>query len=189
MAIVNLEFPVWVQNKKSGYSLRPLFIKDPCCENRRFQKALHQMQREVQKEFRGFKVDRENVDKLLWYMFHPELKFEKMELTFKSGARTVSGIFTVVWFELANERIVCLPAFDGFVGMWQSRLEAILDYLTGRLKRYSNHADSLYVDNMVALLHVGKSAQNDMTLSDVFKPYLAKRKRVSLRNNLPAGWV
>ncbi len=65
------------------------------------------------------------------------------------------------------------------VGMWQKRFEAILNHV---LKRRSLHpkvkdrcTDKLLVDNAVALLRIGRSAQNDMCLADVLKPYLEKR--------------
>ncbi len=60
------------------------------------------------------------------------------------------------------------------VGMWQKRLEAILQHLIKRLK--SNNTDKILIDNVVAMLRIGKSSQNSMTLSDVLKPYLEKRQ-------------
>jgi ATP-dependent Clp protease ATP-binding subunit ClpC len=59
------------------------------------------------------------------------------------------------------------------VGMWQKRFEAILQHL---MKRLSGTTDKILIDNVVAMLRIGKSAQNSMTLSDVLKPYLEKRQ-------------
>lgn len=64
------------------------------------------------------------------------------------------------------------------VGMWQKRFEAILGYVRDRLKEFTktkNQTDKILFDNPVALLRIGKSSQNSMTLSDVLKPYLENR--------------
>ncbi|MCH2043687.1 MAG: AAA family ATPase [Saprospiraceae bacterium] len=72
------------------------------------------------------------------------------------------------------------------VGMWQKRFEAILHHLRNRLK--SSHSDKLMIDNVVALLRIGKSAQNSMTLSDVLKPYLEKRQLQIILVATPEEW-
>ncbi|BDS12439.1 AAA family ATPase [Aureispira anguillae] len=59
------------------------------------------------------------------------------------------------------------------VGMWQKRFEAILQHLKNRQK--GGETDKILISNVVAMLRIGKSSQNSMTLSDVLKPYLEKR--------------
>ena len=61
------------------------------------------------------------------------------------------------------------------VGMWQKRFEAIIQHL---MKPAGKGATShiLIVDNPVALLRIGTSANNHLTLSDVLKPYLEQRR-------------
>ena len=64
------------------------------------------------------------------------------------------------------------------IGWWQKRFEAILQYLLERGQKHpvkSGLTDKILIDNPIALLRIGKSSQNDMTLSDVLKPYLEKR--------------
>lgn len=58
------------------------------------------------------------------------------------------------------------------VGMWQKRFESILQHIKDRQK---GSTDKILIDNVVAMLRIGKSSQNSMTLSDVLKPYLEKR--------------
>lgn len=73
------------------------------------------------------------------------------------------------------------------VGMWQKRFEAIIEYL----KNPSNnpkYSDKLMIDNPVALLRIGRSAQNHMTLSDVLKPYLEKRELQLILIASPEEW-
>ena len=60
------------------------------------------------------------------------------------------------------------------VGMWQKRFESVLQHIQSRIK--GEAADKILIDNVVAMLRIGKSSQNSMTLSDVLKPYLEKRK-------------
>lgn len=67
------------------------------------------------------------------------------------------------------------------VGMWQKRFETILRHVENRRKGIDNFSfdgktDKILIDNPIALLRIGRSSQNDMTLSDVLKPYLEKRK-------------
>ena len=61
------------------------------------------------------------------------------------------------------------------VGMWQKRFEAILKYAR-KPSENSDLSDKLLIDNAVALIRIGKSASNSMTLADVLKPYLEKRQ-------------
>jgi ATP-dependent Clp protease ATP-binding subunit ClpC len=71
------------------------------------------------------------------------------------------------------------------VGMWQKRFESILHHLKNRQKTTS---DQLLIDNVVAMLRIGKSAQNSMTLSDVLKPYLEKRQLQVVLIATPEEW-
>lgn len=61
------------------------------------------------------------------------------------------------------------------VGKWQKRMEAILGFVKNPYGA-NKGADIILVDNAVAMLHIGKSAQNNMTVNDVLKPYLEKRQ-------------
>ena len=61
------------------------------------------------------------------------------------------------------------------VGWWQKRFEAIIKHVRDRIKETTKKegiADKILIDNPVAMLRIGKSSQNSMTLSDVIKPYL-----------------
>lgn len=71
------------------------------------------------------------------------------------------------------------------VGMWQKRFESILQHLK---KRQKTKSDQLLIDNVVAMLRIGKSSQNSMTLSDVLKPYLEKRQLQVILIATPEEW-
>lgn len=79
------------------------------------------------------------------------------------------------------------------VGMWQKRFETILKHIEKRRQkidnfRYDGKTDKILIDNPIALLRIGKSSQNDMTLSDVLKPYLEKRKIQIVLIATPEEW-
>ena len=60
------------------------------------------------------------------------------------------------------------------VGMWQKRLESILSFLKNP---YNENKGShiMLIDNPVAMLRVGQSGSNSMSVNDVLKPYMEKR--------------
>jgi ATP-dependent Clp protease ATP-binding subunit ClpC len=72
------------------------------------------------------------------------------------------------------------------VGMWQKRFEAIIRY--ARKDGEVSRADKLLFDNPIALLRIGKSAKNNMTLSDVLRSYLEKRQLQVLIIASPQEW-
>ena len=74
------------------------------------------------------------------------------------------------------------------VGMWQRRMEAIISYVMQPHHNYKKRRDKLYFDNLIALFRIGKSAQNNMTLSDVLKPYLQDRQVQVIIEATPGQW-
>ncbi len=76
------------------------------------------------------------------------------------------------------------------VGQWERRWETILDHLHSRLRKTVaiKRPDILYVDNPVALFHVGKCAQTNLTLAHLLRPYLANRKLSCLLEATPQQW-
>ena len=372
MSYITINFPVLVQqieiDGNPTYNLRPLFLHHPSAQHRRFERALTQLQKEVRRNFRGFTIERETVDELLWFLFNPRVKFNTFNMSFVSGKQYVSGHFTVIYFVLKEKCFVFLPAFDNYfflatpdkkgkfavrkeaetiiqgilrkekkdygqkidlnekmstkgefvtslkfslqvnnskfpfeansmdgffarlsgnfsfdgsvevekvgynvndlypselkrayyredlvsriedviyqaenspiilvgdngvgkrsivheavfryreknqetsyknleklwvidptrvisgmsiVGMWQKRFEAILKHVRERRKGSDGKTDKIMIDNVVAMLRIGKSAQNDMTLSDVMKPYLEKRQLQVILVATPQEW-
>ena len=73
------------------------------------------------------------------------------------------------------------------VGMWQKRMEAILGFLKNPYNA-NKGSDIMLVDNAVAMLSIGKSAQNNMTVNDVLKPYLEKRDIQVIIIATPQEW-
>ena len=77
------------------------------------------------------------------------------------------------------------------VGMWQRRFESILEYvIQGNQNKPlpPSRRPRLFIDNLVALFRIGKSAQNSLTLSDVLKPYLEQRSLTLIAEVNPQEW-
>ncbi len=74
------------------------------------------------------------------------------------------------------------------VGAWQRRMEAIIGYAMKPHHAYKQRRDKLYFSNLIALFRIGKSAQNNMTLSDVLKPYLQNRQLQLILEATPEEW-
>ncbi|GAB4397008.1 MAG: hypothetical protein OHK0053_12450 [Microscillaceae bacterium] len=88
-----------------------------------------------------------------------------------------------VW-ELDPSRII---AGMSIIGMWQRRMEAIIRFVMHPVPKVGRQ-DKLYFSNVIALFRIGKSAQNDMTLSDVLKPYLQNRQLQIILEASPEEW-
>ncbi|MEM6724545.1 MAG: AAA family ATPase, partial [Bacteroidota bacterium] len=74
------------------------------------------------------------------------------------------------------------------VGMWQKRFESILRFVINRREKFDRRTDKILIDNVIAMLRIGKSSQNDMTLADVLKPFLEKRQLQLVLIATPQEW-
>ncbi|THB69376.1 MAG: ATP-dependent Clp protease ATP-binding subunit [Gammaproteobacteria bacterium] len=76
------------------------------------------------------------------------------------------------------------------VGMWQRRMEKIIEHLRFRQKKKGGKyiSDKLFIDNLVALFRIGKSSQNSLTLASVLKPYLERRTLTVIGEATPEEW-
>jgi ATP-dependent Clp protease ATP-binding subunit ClpC len=110
---LDLTVPLFTKKETSDreYVARPLLTGEPSCESPRYKQALKRCARTIRDRIPK-RVDRSDLDTLLWYGFNPELTVRTIELTFESGQRVVSGPYTVAWFEVNGTRYACLPGFD-----------------------------------------------------------------------------
>lgn len=76
------------------------------------------------------------------------------------------------------------------IGQWQRRMAVVLQHLRARLRESFtiDRPDHLYCDNLVALLSVGKSSQNTLTLADVLRPHLERRTFTVVGEATPEAW-
>ncbi len=73
------------------------------------------------------------------------------------------------------------------VGSWQRRFEAIINYVK-KPYEHSDLSETMIFNNPVALLRIGKSSKNTMTLSDVLKPHLETRSLNVVLVATPDEW-
>jgi ATP-dependent Clp protease ATP-binding subunit ClpC len=73
------------------------------------------------------------------------------------------------------------------VGSWQRRFEAIINYVK-KPHEHSDLSETMIFNNPVALLRIGKSSKNAMTLSDVLKPHLETRSLNVVLVATPDEW-
>ncbi|MEM7181109.1 MAG: AAA family ATPase [Spirochaetota bacterium] len=96
------------------------------------------------------------------------------------------------------------------VGQWEDRFESILQFLSERKHRlyktfnknerksvdeflasppYLTYPDRLYIRNAVALSTTGQTAQSNLSLADVLKPYIEKQKFSVILEATPEEWA
>ena len=119
MSYIKLEYPILVQNiptnDKPNYHLKPLFVPSPVVSDRRFEAATRKLRDALANRLRGFELNPENTEQLLWYAFNPTLQFSTPIFRFPIGRQYFDGAVSVVEFELKGMTFVCLPAFHHFM--------------------------------------------------------------------------
>ncbi len=99
----------------------------------------------------------------------------------QSTANDQEELYAKIW-HIDPTRII---SGMSIIGWWQKRLESIIQFV---LNKQKGEHDRLLIDNVVAMLRIGKSSANNMTLSDVIRPYLEKRQIQLILIATPAEW-
>jgi ATP-dependent Clp protease ATP-binding subunit ClpC len=73
------------------------------------------------------------------------------------------------------------------VGMWEKRFESIIHYLR-RPRENNAGGHKMLIDNPLALLRIGRSASSNLTLSEVLRVYLERRKLSVILLATPEEW-
>jgi hypothetical protein len=132
------QFPVLVKRQNKEYRLRPLFLAGPSYSARRFHDAMAEFEGLVQREFNRTRLDRSNLDDMLWLSFNPDFRFDRWRLEFEIGMHLIAETFAAAWFDVAGQRFVCLPDFDSRLFLVPDR-----DGKGIRLSAMQSHAASL----------------------------------------------
>ena len=121
MAIVKLQIPTLVTDTniedKVHYHLRPLFTGFPVATHRRYDNAVALFQKEVRQAFKGFSLSRQSADRLLWFLFKPEVQYHQFQLEFNLGRQFISGLFGLASFNLEGKSFLVLPSFYNYMFM------------------------------------------------------------------------
>jgi len=121
MALITLEIPTIVKQLRidgaSHFLLRPLFVAYPVVFSRRYEEAVVLYQKEVKNAFKGFTLTPGTAQQLLWYQFHPELKYRHCQFEVNLGGYFVKGLFGVADFQLQGHTFIVLPFVENFMFM------------------------------------------------------------------------
>lgn len=112
MSLVRLEFPILIEQRESGFSLSPLLVKGPRVSRNRYGDAVRAMQQSIKKQFLQREPEASLYEELLWYCFSPEIKFELLSLSLKSGMTHIEGLFAIAFYELNGQKYACLPKLN-----------------------------------------------------------------------------
>lgn len=107
------------------------------------------------------------------------------EIIYRKESQWTKNDFSSLLYIVDPTRVI---AGMQYVGQWQRRFEAILNYLHQPYAEKLSVEHQLLIDNPVALVRIGKTGQNSMTLADVLKPYLEKRRLQFLVLATPEEW-
>lgn len=138
MALVNFKLPVIVRDVivegKTQYYLKPLFIPFPIAVHPRFSKAVSQLRQEIKVFFRNFKMDRDESDRLMWFLFAPDYTYRQIPFEFKLGREWVKGIFSVVSFKYAGYTFLYLPLLQHYMFIAEADDKGYVD-IEGQAKK------------------------------------------------------
>ena len=119
MSYVKLEFPILVQNisinDQPHYHLKTLFVPMPIATDRRFDPAVGKLRESLAFRLKGFEINRDNSDQLLWYVFNPEINFSTKRFSFSVGRQFFDGKISIIEFTLRGITFICLPSFNHFI--------------------------------------------------------------------------
>ncbi len=139
MSHIAFEFPVIVQTVKVGdqlaYHIKPLFLNYPEASHQRFEIAINNFKKELRTRFKGFVLNSDNRNFLLWYKFNPKLKFKTVKLEFETGKQFFSEKFSFALFSVKEHQFAILPAFDNHILLIKKTEKGKPDY-KGQVKEY-----------------------------------------------------
>jgi ATP-dependent Clp protease ATP-binding subunit ClpC len=119
MALVKLNIPTLVSDTQiegvAHYYLRPFFIPYPIATHRRYENCVTLFRKEVRQVFKGFKLQGQNANQLLWFLFKPNLTYSQLDLEFTIGRQLISGKFAIAHFQMKGITFVSLPAFNNYM--------------------------------------------------------------------------
>jgi ATP-dependent Clp protease ATP-binding subunit ClpC len=105
------------QQEDHSYSVRPLFIPFPVVNSPRFEQAMELFRKRLTQLFQNFRLERDNLDHLMWYNFQHPFTFKRFHLRDVVGKQTVAGDFSVACFEVEGKWFLSFPGFGDFMAM------------------------------------------------------------------------
>jgi ATP-dependent Clp protease ATP-binding subunit ClpC len=121
MSLIKLDIPTLVSDTQVDgnpqYYFRPLFLPYPVATHVRYRNGLALFRKEVRQVFKGFSLNAQNAQQLLWFRFKPEVRYKQYPQGFMLGRQLIKGNVGVAYFQLSGHYFICLPAFNNFMFM------------------------------------------------------------------------
>ncbi len=121
MPQVSLEFPMLVStvkiDDKKHYLVRPFFQDYPNARAQRYEPAIAKLKKEIREYFKHYIPSRANINNLLWFTFNPEPQLHNFHFTFNLGNQYVDATFTVIEFDVENQKVISLPGFQNYMAI------------------------------------------------------------------------
>ena len=116
---MHLQFPVLIEHLKeensSAYRAAPLFMPHPEVEHQRYDQCIRGLKSAVRKQLKHQKINRENMDLLLWYQFQPGYRFKVETFEFIIGRRNYRGHFSYALVPVKHLLFILLPGFNRYL--------------------------------------------------------------------------
>ncbi len=142
MANISIQLPTLIQDVMVDgmpqYYLRPLFAPYPFVTHRRYNLAITQYQKEVKLSFKGLSLNRESMDRVLWFLFSPIIKYQKLPIAFTIGGQFIQGDLSMIRFELKGFTFIGFPAINNYLFMLDQEGLTAAEYnseATSRVKK------------------------------------------------------
>lgn len=146
MANISIQLPTLIQDVivegMPQYYLRPLFASYPFVTHRRYNLAITQYQKEVKLSFKGLSLNRDNMDRVLWFLFSPVIHYQKLPISFTIGGQFIQGDLSMIRFELKGYTFIGFPALNNYLFMLDQtnlRQEDYLKEAETRAKKLLRH--------------------------------------------------
>lgn len=142
MANISIQLPTLIQDvivdSMPQYYLRPLFAPYPFVTHRRYNLAITQYQKEVKLSFKGLSLNRDTMDRVLWYLFSPTIHYQKLAVAFTLSGEYIQGDISMIRFQLKDYTFIGLPALNNYLFMIKTEKQSAEDYqkeATDRVKK------------------------------------------------------
>ena len=142
MANISIQLPTLIQDVvvdgMPQYYLRPLFAPYPFVTHRRYNLAITQYQKEVKLSFKGLSLNRDTMDRVLWYLFSPIIQYQKLSVAFTLSGEYIQGDISMIRFTLKDYTFIGFPALNNYLFMIKTEKRSAEDYqreATDRVKK------------------------------------------------------
>ena len=112
MTSIRFDFPTLIEQRSDQYTIRPLLMDGVTARHRRYGDAVRAFQKEIKKHYNDLILERDRLEEVLWYRYHPDVHFQLLNANFKAGMGMVNGTFAVAHYKVKGQRYCCFPKLE-----------------------------------------------------------------------------